>query len=205
MDVEKVLGVFKELTEEESNLNIQKDLSSLQSSLQSNNSTSAEALIEEIKKKNESSIVNEYSFSKIQILEQTGSLEFFGNYLSKSLDNALNKDSYKVRDNLSKIITLRNSKLQEMRTAAQHLENLDFKSYYDELEGFELGLIIPEEESELEKVQQYLKDWSFILKHVNELCDKEDEEPRIYSVSSSRIMVFILASSVTIICILEIV
>ena len=204
MEIEKVFGVFKEVSKEEDEYNLQKELNTLLSHINSNNSSAADAQIQEIKRITELSVVNKYSSSKLKILEYIDAINLFGDNLWVYLENILNTESYKLKDNLSNLISQRNTKINEIKTAIQHLESLDFVSYYEKMEDYELGLIIPEEESDLKKVQKYLEDWCFIIKHVSELCGNDYSEPKISSVSSSSIEIFLIETYIVTICVLGI-
>lgn len=205
MDVEKLLGVFEELIAEEEEYAVQKILRGILNSTNSDNAEEIEKLLEELKEYSEKSIVNQYSLSKIKILDKTGATKYFGSNLYELISNILSTHGYRIKKTLSEEITTREKLVSTIRGNISNLEELDFESYYDQLEEYELGLIIPQDEAELEKVERYLKDIRQILRTINELSNGEYEEPKIYSVSSSSIGVFLLSAFGTTVCLLKIV
>lgn len=205
MEVEKVLGIFKELIEEEEEFNIQKILNNLLSHVNSGASKDVENVLSELSIYSNSSMINDYAYSKLKLLEKIEASEFFGKQLQMRILEILNKEVYKVKENLSELITKRNEFVVNVKANIQNLEKLDFESYYDNINNFELGLIIPDSESDMKKVQTYLNDWQFILKTTNEFCDTNHEEPKIYSVSTNSIGIFVVGSITTISLILKIV
>lgn len=203
MDIEKVLGIFKELIDEEEEHKIQDLLNNLSSYLDSNDSDSADKVISEINEYSNESIVNEYAFSKLKILEKIDAKNYFGIYLKKFIDTLFTKETYKTKDNLSQFIKRRTDLLANINNNIENLGRFDIESYYDLLETFELGLIIPDTQSELKKIQIYLKDWHVVLRSISELCEKEHSEPKIYSVSKGSIGIFFLCSIPVAKCVLN--
>lgn len=204
MDIEKVLGIFKELIEEDDKHKIANLLNNLLAHITANNSAAADETISKIQEYSKKSIVNEYAFSKLKVLEKINAMNYFGSYLKEFLDALFTKETYKIKDNLSAFIKQRNTLLTNLKKNIQDLESLDFTSYYETIKTFEIGLIIPKEKAELKDVQIYLKNWHFVLKHVSELTETDHSEPKVCSVSSNSVGIFILGSYLTITCILKI-
>ncbi len=202
MDIEKVLGIFEEVLGEEEKHNIISILNELLNNLNANNLDAVDEIISKINEYSKQSIINEYAFSKLKLLERINATNYFGIYLKKFIDDLFTKETYKIKENLSQFIKQRNEFLTNLKNNVHNLENLDFESYYDNIETFELGLIIPKNQSELKKIQHYLKEWHFVLKHVSELCEEEYSEPKIYSVSDSSLGIFFLCSFPVVKCVL---
>lgn len=203
MDIEKVLGIFKELIEEEEEYAIQNLLNNLLSHLNSNDSDAVAETISKINEYSKESSINDYAFSKLKVLDKVNAKKYFGVYLKEFINTFFTKETYKSKDNLSQFIKQRNTLLTNLKNNIQNLESFDFESYYDTLGTFELGLVIPVNQSELKKVNNYLKEWHFVLRHISELCEKEHSEPKIYSVSKNSIGIFFLCSIPVAKCILS--
>lgn len=204
MDVEKLLGVFEELIAEEEEYNVQSILKNILNSVNTDNAEQIDSFLQELKEYSESSIVNHYAISKIKILNKVGGSNLFGIHLYELINNIVSTQGYKIKNSLSTEITTRNNLIAIIKENISNLEKLDFESYYDSLEEYELGLIIPQNEAELEKVEKYLKDVRQILRTINELSNGEYEEPKIYSVSSNSVGIFLLSTFGTTLCILKI-
>ncbi|MDA3855039.1 MAG: hypothetical protein PF569_02180 [Candidatus Woesearchaeota archaeon] len=194
MEITKMYGIIEELINEEKESNIQTILNNILGVINSGDGTQVDEFLNKLFSWCQGSIVNEYPFSKQKILKKLNSENLFGNALYDNVKNMLETESYKLKENLSKLISNRNSQITILKQNFEQLQKLDIESYYENLEEFEIGLIIPNSENELEKVNFYLKDWDFILKHITELLGEENIKPRVSSVDTGSILVYVVGS-----------
>ncbi|MFW6047042.1 MAG: hypothetical protein ACOCP4_04595, partial [Candidatus Woesearchaeota archaeon] len=204
MEIEKILSIFKELVEEEEKYNVQKELNQLMNHVNAGSSTNVDALLKVLENYAEDSVVNNYAYSKLKLLDKLQAKEYFGIRLLELIKQILTTEGYKTKSNITSLAENRTEFLTNIKNNIKNFEKMQFKPYYEDLADFELGLIIPNSEADIKKVQQHLKDWQFILKTVNEYYESNHEEPKIYSVSNNSIGIFIIGCATTITAILTI-
>ena len=184
MDTEKLLNVLTDIIQENSVLNIQKEVNNLVAGISQNESKNTDSIVANIEDYFDNSLFNDYSISNTKILEFIKGDQFFGN---KGLDvfyEILNKTAYNNNQtvaNLQQYVKDRNEFMAMITPIQAGLNKLNFHPHYYEDNVYEIGLLIPEHisDNKISYLTKKLNKWDRLIKNAKELAGKSVVDTKI--------------------------
>lgn len=194
MEIEKMLNILIDLTNEEKNLRTNELISSLITFIGQNDSQSITTTLNDLRKGFDESVVNQYSFSNHEILENISGDDYFGKNAIKKIEAILSKNSFnidKTSADLKKYIAEREIFLNTINSLYSLLSELGFYPHYSD-KYYEVGLLLPKSVTgnKILTITKELNQWDKIVKNLKEIIGDSPEDTEITFVSNGSIDFF---------------
>lgn len=194
MDTSKLLNVLKDVSVEEENLKINIKLDELFNFIKQNNAGQSDIKKSEIYELLENSILNEYTKSNLSIIKKIKGGDYLGLGAKNFLENIFSSENFKLVPRFEEYRKNRSNFIQNVKNLIKGLEDFEFEPHYQE-ELYEIGLILPNDYKELDKLYKALNDWDKFLKIVSEILGEESKN-EITLVNSGSWEFFVLKTAI---------
>lgn len=196
MDVGKVLSVISDLDNENDRLDIDDVLQQFINNLTSSNTAGIEAEEEALLNIFQTSVVNTYVPSNLEILQFVGGDEFFGLRAYYAIRDILYDTPYKVQDSIERLNDYAKSRktfTALLNKTRANLEGLNFESKFPENDNYQVGLLFPEKvtDNKINNITKELNHWDKLIKTFRELTGGSPEDTQISAVSTGSLDFFI--------------
>ena len=173
MDAEKLLRILNDLQEDEERLNIKGKIDEIRNDLAQNNQAGFDSaktkfadFINEIQ---ENSISQTFSRTESLALKQISGEEYFGNGLIAQLEKIFSTPGFELPSKINEYRSGRNSFLEKVQGLRASLEKIGIEEYRPE--SYEIGIVIPEEEADFDKIIRRIKDFKLLIAGLIEAAD----------------------------------
>jgi hypothetical protein len=196
MDTGKLLKIIDDIRVEESTHSIQSSLDNIVSYYSQDTATSL-ANIETEKNKIYSAVmssrISQYAASDYDALVSIGVDKLFGPGLFQRLNDILHAQAHEITTLLQTLVSERSTALTSLSTLQKGLTDFNFKSRALTDHNYEIGFVLPESYTELQKIENAIGDFR---KFLSELAAATGEQQplKIEYVSNGTIELFVHSS-----------
>lgn len=194
MDSEKLLRILKDLEQDEKSLGIDGKIEAIRTDLAQNTPeafAAAESKLSELLTEiRESSITYKYSQSEQLLLQHIKGSRFFGRGLVLHLEKIFNSRSFELIGKVDELRSQRSDFIQKAQRLAAGFTEIGIEEYRPN--SYEVGLILPEDQSDVESMLKRVRDLNLLLSALAEAVSDKHQPIKISRVSNGTIELFSL-------------
>lgn len=194
MDSEKLLRILKDLEQDEKSLAIDGKIEAIRTDLAQNTPeafAAAESKLSELLTEiRESSITYKYSQSEQLLLQHIKGSRFFGRGLVLHLEKIFNSRSFELVGKVDELRSQRSEFIQKAQRLAAGFTDIGIEEYRPN--SYEVGLILPEDQSDVESMLKRVRDLNLLLSALAEAVSGKHQPIKISRVSNGTIELFSL-------------
>lgn len=196
MDAEKLFRILKDIQQDEQNLGISSKIDAIRSSVAQNNpdgfTSALTQLTDFLKQIRETSLVYSYSYTENLLLEKIHGTPYFGKGLILRLETIFTVRSFELIAKIDEYRNQRNDFIKKAQRLATGFTDMAIEEYRPD--AYEVGLVLPEQESDLDKIARRIKDLRLLLSGLSEVVGVEQKNIKITRLSNGSFELFSLQS-----------
>lgn len=195
MEIGKLYNILIDLNISSTDDKLQQNITNLSNYIINNNSEEIDKSLKVIEKLFNSSIVNNFVPSDLEILEKIKGLKFFGDYGYSEISKILTSQTFntqKVYQELQEYINERQKFLTKLDELKKLFDFFEIQVQYPD-EKAHLGILIPEDYSNntIPNITKELIKWDKVIKTFKELIGEDIDDTKIDYVSNGSLDFFI--------------
>lgn len=194
MDAQKLFRILKDLETDESDLGITTKLDAIRTSVGQNNPDGFAAaqtqLTELLTQLRETSITYGYSHTENLLLKKVGGGAYFGKGLVAQLETMFSGRSFELTTKLDQFKSQRADYIKKAQRLATGFGDMGIEEYRPN--AYEVGVVLPEEEADLDKFARRIRDLKLLLSALGEAAGVEEKTIKITRLSNGSLELFSL-------------
>lgn len=194
MDAQKLFRILKDLQKDEQTLTIGTRIDEIRNNIAQNNQGAFDLaqtqLNDTITQIREGSISYNFSRTEIMLLKQVGGESYFGKGLIAQLETIFAARSFEIVGKVNEYDNQRKDFMTKAQRLAAGFGDMGIEEYRPSL--YEVGLVIPEDEADLDKLARRIKDLKLLLSGLVEIAGEDQRGVKITRLSSGSLELFSL-------------
>lgn len=194
MDTEKLLRILKDVQQDEQDLTLASKIDTIKNSVAQNNpssfSAAQEQLTDLLKQVRETAITYGYSHTETLLLKKIGGAQYFGKGLSEELEAIFSGKSFELVAKIDELRTQRNEFIKKAQRLATGLTDIGIQEYRPS--EYEVGIVLPMEEADLDKLGRRMRDIKLLLSALSEASGTTQASVKITRLSNGSLEFFSL-------------